>query len=59
MRYVVNPTMRGAYIHPEVYGNFRPNISAVVFMTAFMSVKTPKFQTSTACVPTSSRRCAV
>ena len=31
MRYVVNPTMRGAYIHPEVYGNFSEHLGRCIY----------------------------
>ena len=31
MRYVVNPTMKGAYIHPEVYGNFSEHLGRCIY----------------------------
>jgi len=31
MRYIVNPKMKGAYIHPEVYGNFSEHLGRCIY----------------------------
>ena len=39
MRYVVNPTMRGAYIHPEVYGNFSEHLGRCIYDGVYVGGK--------------------